>query len=206
MMAIGAISEQLGIDDDLKQQILALPGLFGGPEVFDKAMALTDKKACIDAVENLKSVYALLSQYGMDKYISLDFGLLHDIAYYSGIIFRGITPGIGFPVVSGGRYDELLGKFGDNKPATGFALGLKRVMIAMERQGLLDGYYQTDAVISCDMAACAKAYDYAEQLRQHGKRSVFSAGMSQDALIQLKADNNAAVAVYFDANGSMEEL
>ena len=152
----------------------------------------------------MRSVYGLLSKYDMAKYISIDFGILEDIGYYAGIIFRGITPAIGFPVVSGGRYDELLSKFGSPSPATGFALGIKRVMIAMERQGLLQGYYKTTAVISCDMESCGQAYEYAEAQRAQGKRIVFSAGLSKDELMKLKDEADADAAIYFDADGSME--
>ncbi|MGI5850024.1 MAG: ATP phosphoribosyltransferase regulatory subunit [Christensenellales bacterium] len=204
MMAIRDTAALLGIKGKLKDQILALPGLFGGEEVFEKALALSDKKECVKAVENLRSVYALLSRYGMAEYISIDFGMLHDIAYYSGIIFRGITPGLGFPVVSGGRYDGLLQKFGEAAPATGFALGIKRVMIAMERQGLLEGYYHTYAVISCDMAGSKEAYEYSEDLRKTGKRVVYSAGLDRDGLLALKNTVGAEKAVYFNAAGDME--
>ena len=92
-MAIEAAATQLGICDELKAKLAALPGLFGGEEVFEKALALSDKPECIQAVENLRSVYTLLKKYGMEKYIAVDFAMLHDIAYYSGIIFRGVTPG-----------------------------------------------------------------------------------------------------------------
>ena len=205
-LAIGSAADRLSITGAAKERILALPDLFGGREVFEKALALSDDKACVDAVENLRSVYTLLQEYGMEAYISVDFGMLHDIAYYSGIIFRGITPGIGFPVVSGGRYDGLLSKFGDASPATGFALGIKRVMIAMERQGLLNGFYDTYAVVSCSGARCAEAYAFAERLRGEGKRTVFSAGLDNNALKKLKATTGAVRAVYFGADGRMEEL
>ncbi|MDD5017514.1 MAG: ATP phosphoribosyltransferase regulatory subunit [Eubacteriales bacterium] len=206
MMAINTIAKRFMIDGELKEKIATLPNLFGGPEVFEKAVGLSGKKECVDAVENLRNVYTLLSSYGMAGYISVDFGMLHDIAYYSGIIFRGITPGLGFPVVSGGRYDELLGKFGDPAPATGFALGIKRVMIAMERQGLLKGYYDTDTVVSCDMASSKTAHAYAEDQRKDGKRTVYSAGLSKSELMELKAETGAANAVYFDADGNMGRL
>ena len=206
MMAIETAAEQMGIKGRLKEQIMALPGLFGGQDALDRALTVSDQKECVSAVENLRSVYALLSAYGMEKYISIDFGILHDIAYYSGIIFRGITPGIGFPVLSGGRYDELLQKFGEASPATGFALGIKRVMIAMEREGLLSGFYDTDAVVSCAMESSGAAYRYVESLRQDGKRIVYSAGLEKEELAALKDKAGAAEAVYFNADGDMESL
>lgn len=202
--AIKAASEKLGISGALKQKILGLPALFGGSEVFDKAIALGGTDECAQAVENLRSVYNMLCEYGLSKYLSVDLGLLHDIAYYSGIVFRGLAKGIGFPVVSGGRYDGLLEKFGRPQAATGFALGIKRVMIAMERQGLLCGHYGTDAVVSCENTASAAAYAFAEQQRNRGKRTLFVAGLTREALLALKQSYGAKRAVYFDTDGTRQ--
>lgn len=205
-LAISEITQQFGISGRLKEQIIKLPDLFGRYEVFDKALKLSDDPGCVEAVENLRSVYLLLSELGFEDYISVDFGILHDIAYYSGLVFRGLTPGIGFPVVSGGRYDGLLQKFDAPSPATGFALGIKRVMIAMERQGLLKGKYETYAVVSCDMAGCRTASSYVERLRAEDKRTIFSPGLDKADLIKLKNEAGASAAIYFDADGNKSGL
>jgi ATP phosphoribosyltransferase regulatory subunit len=206
IMAVEAAAEELRLSGDERAQIMALPSLFGGREVFEKALSLTGNRTCTAAVENLRDVYDLLGEYGLASFLSVDFGMLHDIAYYSGIIFRGITPGIGFPVVSGGRYDDLLAKFGRPAPATGFALGIKRVMIAMERQGLLKGGCDTFAVVSCDESRSGQAYACAEALRAEGKRVVFQAGIGRDALPSLQRKCGAETAMYFEADGSMSTL
>lgn len=205
-LAIEAITNEFGISSPLKEQIKKLPDLFGGPEVFEKALKLSDNPGCKKAVDNLRSVYDLLAALGLADFISIDFGILHDIAYYSGIIFRGITPGIGFPVLSGGRYDGLLEKFGSSEAATGFALGIKRVMIAMERQGILTGGYNTYAVVSCEMKSCRAASEYVSGLKREGRRVVFSSGLDKDEIMQLKASSKAAYAFYFNAGGDMESL
>ena len=205
-MAIEALSKQLGLSDALTGQITALTDLFGGSEVFEKALQVSSSTVCADAVENLRKVYTLLKEYGLEEYITIDLGMLHDIAYYSGIIFRGLATGIGFPVVSGGRYDDLLGKFGKSAPATGFALGIKRVMIAMERQGLLSGYYQTDAIVSCDPSVSGKAYAFAEAMRKQGKRTLFIAGLNPGSLLSEKERINAKEAILFDASGCLQTL
>ena len=132
--------------------------------------------------------------------------MLHDIAYYSGIIFRGVTPGIGFPIVSGGRYDDLISKFGADMPATGFALGIKRIMIAMERQELLSGYYETDAVISSGPEAYSQAYSYAEQLREGGKRAVLFSDLTKEELLKEKNNTGAEEAIYIDDAGVKNKL
>ncbi len=205
LLAVKAIAEDLKLGSDARAQISALPELFGGPEVFDRALSLTDNRSCAAAVENLRAVYDTLAEYGLASWLSIDFGMLHDIAYYSGMIFRGITPSIGFPVVSGGRYDDLFAKFGNPAPATGFALGIKRVMIAMERQGLLKGSSDTDTVVSCDSSYGGKAYAWAEALRSEGRRVLFSPGLSKEALTALKHSSGARAAVYIESDGTVSQ-
>ena len=57
--------------------------------------------------------------------------MVQNIDYYTGIIIRGFTYGVGFPICSGGRYDNLLAKFGRDIPATGIAIGVERVMASI---------------------------------------------------------------------------
>lgn len=202
VMSIEAVAAELEIDDEIKQRLTDLPNLFGDAEVFDRAAKLSDNETCKQAITNLKNVYDLLDAYGLSDYISIDFSMLHDIAYYSGIIFRAVTPGIGFPVASGGRYDELISKFGEPRPATGFALGIKRVMIALERQELLSGSYDTYAVISSEASSQKEAYKFAEELRDGGKRVLLYTGMSTEDLKKAKQDNDANTAIYFDKDAN----
>lgn len=194
------------INRALKEKLMKLPTLFGGEEVFEEAKLIGSGSACEEALDNLHRVYKLLSAYGLKNYITVDLGMLHDIGYYSGIIFRGLASGIGFPVLSGGRYDGLLNEFGCNIPATGFALGIKRVMIALEKQGLLKGYYTTDYVIGSNDKAYVKAYAYCENLRNKGMRVVFSTTAGLESLPRLKKEYHAAKALYFQEDGSYIEI
>lgn len=52
----------------------------------------------------------------------VDIGLVRDLDYYSGLVFEVVDPAIGEPIGGGGRYDGLVGMFGDERPAVGFAL------------------------------------------------------------------------------------
>ena len=126
---------QMDIDAETKKKLMALPELFGGREALAFAEELAAGELCEKALENLREIYEMLCDMGYENYISIDLGMLHDIEYYSGVIFRGLISEVGFPVLSGGRYDGLAGKFGKDRPAIGFALDLKRVMTALDRQG-----------------------------------------------------------------------
>ena len=66
---------------------------------------------------------------------SVDFALLRDLEYYTGFIFEGYVPEIGFPLCGGGRYDSLLPTFGYDVPAVGWSAGVERILIALERRG-----------------------------------------------------------------------
>ena len=82
----------------------------------------------------MKRTYDILCKMDLEKYISVDFGLLNNYKYYSGIIIRGLVDDVGSPILSGGRYDNLLAEFGRPAPATGFALRIKEIMTAIGKQ------------------------------------------------------------------------
>lgn len=131
-IAVQAVLDKLSIDDEMKKRFLALSTMFGSIEIIDKA--LSDKmlnSRSKQALYNLKEVYEILAEKSLDKYISFDLGMVQNIDYYTGIIIRGFTYGVGFPVCSGGRYDNLLAKFGADCPATGIAIGVERVMASI---------------------------------------------------------------------------
>ena len=202
MFELENVLDGLKINGSVKQKLKQLPVLFGGEEVLEQARELSDTEGSKEALENLRRVYALLCAYGLKDYISIDLGMLHDIGYYSGIIFRGLCAGIGFPVLSGGRYDRLLAEFGCDLPATGFALGIKRVMIALEKQGLLKGFYDTDTIVGASSAAITGAYLFCEQLRREGRRVVYSTESDRNGIAALKKAYGAKEAYYFDDQGN----
>lgn len=159
----------------------ALPTLFGGVEVLSRAEKYTDNPNALQALCRLKEVYALLDGFGFAKYVSFDLGTVKDLSYYSGIVFTGITKAIGSPVLSGGRYDNLADDFGKHIPAVGFAVGLKRILIALERQGDLRFVSCPDVVIVAQAGSEKEAYHVQKELQKRGKRVDLFAGSLQEA-------------------------
>ena len=104
--------------------LLRLSRLFGGPEVLDEAEELAGEN---EAVSYLRELYRALSGAGYGKYLRFDLGLVHQIDYYTGVVFRGYVEGAGDAVLSGGRYDGLVASFGRSAPATGFAVDVDAV-------------------------------------------------------------------------------
>ena len=56
--------------------------------------------------------------------IAIDFSVVSDNGYYSGIVFKGFVGGIADRVLSGGQYDKLMEKMGKKAAAIGFAVYL----------------------------------------------------------------------------------
>ena len=106
----------------------ALPRLFGGEEVFDKALALFSSPEAAAPLADLRSLYQKLSALGLEGRIMVDLGLVNQADYYTGIIFKGYLEGVGQPVLSGGRYDNLVQAGGRALPSTGFGINLDLVV------------------------------------------------------------------------------
>ena len=87
-----------------------------------------------NALLRLERVYELLKAYGHENYVSFDLGILSKYNYYTGVIFKGYTYGLGDVLVKGGRYDRLLEAFGSSKPAVGFMIVIDDLMMALSRQ------------------------------------------------------------------------
>jgi ATP phosphoribosyltransferase regulatory subunit len=106
-----------------------VPLMRGGPDILDDPTGPVG-----EAMAGLRKVHALLDQSVADRVI-FDLGLsLRSIGYYTGAIFEVYDPAVGMPIGGGGRYDELLGRFGASQPAVGFALAVDRLHAALNRE------------------------------------------------------------------------
>jgi ATP phosphoribosyltransferase regulatory subunit len=125
--------DALGLGAGERETLLRLPNLRGGAEVLDEARALGGA-AVERATQRLAATYSALSERGVAGRVSLDLGLLRDLGYYTGAILEVYDPAVGHVLGGGGRYDELVGRFGRPLPAAGFALYLERVHIAQAEE------------------------------------------------------------------------
>lgn len=123
---------ELGLSQEAHDLLVRLPTLRGGPEVLDKVDGPVSR-----AVGGLRELYELLRERGVADRIIFDLGLVRDLGYYTGVVFEVYDPAVGFALGGGGRYDDLLEKFGRGRPACGVALDVHRVHLAQleeERQ------------------------------------------------------------------------
>lgn len=169
MLAIELLLRGSGAAEAVISRIRELPMLFGGSEVFERAGKLTTCSRCIEALENLRAVYDILCACGYGEHVSIDLGMVHAIGYYTGMIFRGISPFFGQPLISGGRYDGLLAEFGRPLGAVGFAMGIEHVLEALDRQGAKPESAALDVLLVLGNSAMDKAWKKADELRSTGK-------------------------------------
>jgi ATP phosphoribosyltransferase regulatory subunit len=167
----GALS-QAGLTGNRYSLLQRLPDLIGGPEVLDEARSLsaslTQQAAAEAALERLSEVYRLLDAYGAADRVILDLSEVRGMDYYTGITFRGVAPGLGWPLVSGGRYDELIGRFGRPLAAVGFGLGIERALLVQSHLGVPAPSLAPQVLMHCcDQAACL---GLVRALRQRGCR------------------------------------
>ncbi len=116
---------EAGIADGAAELLLDVPQRRGGPEVLIDAPA-----PAVEAVTGLRQVHEWLEPAVAARVI-FDLGLVRNIGYYTGAVFEVYDPALGGPIGGGGRYDDLLGRFGRALPAVGFALGVDRLHIAL---------------------------------------------------------------------------
>ncbi len=131
-----AFVRQANIEEDTKRLLLDLPNFQGKAEILAEAYQRTENTNARRAIDNLRKIYGLLEGYGVEDQINIDLSMVKSLDYYTGMVLEGYVPSLGFTLCSGGRYDNLSRQFGLSLPAVGFALGLERLMLVLEQQGL----------------------------------------------------------------------
>ena len=159
---------KLDISENVKQVLLSLDKLFGGPEVLDTAEKMVSNYRSREAVDRMRRVYTAISYYGYQDYIGFDLSMINGYDYYTGIVFRGFTYGTGNPVVKGGRYNNLLSQFGKEAPSIGFAIYVDELMNSLRRQKIEMKKYTGAAVILYDIEEQEYAVKLAMELRHTG--------------------------------------
>ena len=115
----------VGLPDEELALLLRVSQIRGGPEVLEGLSGPLQH-----AGTGLQAILALLPERVAGRII-FDFGLVRSLGYYTGAVFQVYDPAYGVPIGSGGRYDELLGRFGHPLPAVGFAINVERLHIAL---------------------------------------------------------------------------
>lgn len=134
MFGVEELLSEQNISSEGKRIFTSLPQLFGSVDALERAESMTSNPDALKAISRLKELYEILKCYGVEKYVSFDLGMINKYRYYTGIIFRAYTFGLGEAVVKGGRYDNLCGHFGKDAPSIGFVVVIDQLLSALSRQ------------------------------------------------------------------------
>ena len=166
-MSVEASLEGTDVADAERRLLLAFPTLRGGREILDTAASGLRGERPLRALRELARLWDLLEAHAITDRVHLDLGAVRDWDYYTGPTFEVFSEDSGFPLGSGGRYDRLLGRFGDALPATGFVLHVDR---CHDSAGRRDGVASGRPVlrVSWDGDSESIALDVARRLRARG--------------------------------------
>ncbi|MEE1314298.1 MAG: ATP phosphoribosyltransferase regulatory subunit [Faecalimonas sp.] len=159
-----------------------LPELVGGAEVLKSAKKVALNAKVMAAVKRLEQIYEILESYGVEKHVSFDLSMSGTYGYYTGVIFRGYTYGTGDAVVKGGRYDNLLGKFGKAMPSIGFAIVVDELLSAFDRQKVKIACESRSTFILYEEGRVADAIVLAKEFRSNKKETALAKRCSEKSI------------------------
>ena len=170
------------------------------------------------ALENLREILRHLGAHGALDAVILDLGLIGRHEYYTGVVYEAYAAGLGFTVANGGRYDNLLKRFGKELPATGFAIYLERLLSVLPEEepspllvlvgGNLDGIEAAAALRENGVPVLHLSEDLAPEAAAEYARSVDAAWISYPAKagVKLAAVDPPGEFVFMDARAVAEAV
>jgi len=197
--------KELPLTGQQRNELLALPRLYGGREILSQARQAVTNPASQRALDNLERIIEVLAVYGVEEHITLDLGEMRGFDYHSGLIFQGFLSGFGRAVCSGGRYDGLTARYGFPAPATGFAFNLYNLLFALDRILDVRAEEGTDILLFSSGLDKAPAQRLAAALRNQG-HSVARDIIERDQVTSFDYARRMHYRYLLVLNASKEEL
>ena len=161
-------------------RLLKVADMFGDMCSLTDARAMVSNERSLAAIERLEKLHKVLQVYGVADYISFDLGMLSKYKYYTGVIFKAYTYGVGDAIVKGGRYDRLLCQFGKEAPAIGFCMVIDSILEALSRQKVVLSEPEPVRVITYLPDDYEEKLAEVQALRTAGHAAVLTAKDMQD--------------------------
>ncbi|MBP5180753.1 MAG: ATP phosphoribosyltransferase regulatory subunit [Clostridiales bacterium] len=192
--------DNLGISSEGRELLLMLPDAQGTYDIIDAFRSRVTDPSATEALDNLKEILDNLDEQGFLKYVSVDAGLIGgSIDYYTGVVFKGFTYEVGFPIVSGGRYDNTVAVFGRQMECVGFSLSLTLTLTALLRQGVSMEDKSPDVIVGYAPGFRSQAFALVESLREEGLAAILdTTGMDSAALDEYSSKSGIDKCVYVE--------
>ena len=193
-----SILAQLSKEDKETLQMLTESG--GTYDAIEQiAPRITDEGAK-EALSNLKEILDIMERYGFLKYVSVDLGLIESSDYYTGMVFKGYTYEVGFPIFAGGRYDDVAKSFGKEIEAVGFSISLTLSITALMRQEKFVPAAGAKVIVGGDFEAATVT---AEALRAEGTPVIIdTTGMDEEALENYAKEKGIETVMYMNGGNA----
>ena len=167
--AVAALATLARVSESRKSLLVALPTLYGGPDILARARGLVEDAEARAAVDELQLLCERLGALGPAARLSIDLGEVRGFDYYTGTRFALYAEGVGGALASGGRYDGLVARYGRPARAAGFALDVDRTAELLKLRGVPAPRLPGGVLVAGDPVAAARA---AAELRAKGERVV----------------------------------
>lgn len=181
LFSIEALLTRENIDEKYNDIFYRLPQMFGDVNILSQAASMTENETALSAISHLEEVYDILKDYGYEKYVSFDLGVLSELDYYTGVIFKAYTFDVGEPIANGGRYDNLIGQFGKDKASIGFCITIDLLHLAIIRQKIVIVKPTKNRLIVYDDSNLKEAVRLAGKLRREGINTVLSGACDDES-------------------------
>lgn len=138
--------------------------------------------------------------------------MLRGLDYYTGMIFKGYTHEVGFPIISGGRYDKVVSVFGRDLSAVGFSIGITLCIAALHRQGKAFSNTPIDVIVGFEdeNGLRKKAIDAVRLLRKKKMTVILDVSNKQEQALFEYAKKRKIQQVIFlnkcDCGKDIEEI
>lgn len=167
--AASDLLNQLKVPSKISEFMLNTTNMFGNISILKETKKAIHNERSKRAIERLEKLYEVLTLYGTEGYVSFDLGMLSKYRYYTGIIFKAYTYGVGDAIVKGGRYDTLLQYFGKNAPAVGFAVVVDDLLEAITQQKIELPLPEEKMILSYTENNYKEVLNRAQDLRKTGR-------------------------------------
>lgn len=211
----GDFTKGAGLDDAQADRVLLLTA----PGTGDLADTLAKMRAAVagsergaEGVQELQDIGAMVAAAGyLGERVKIDPSVVRGLEYYTGPVYEaellaeipndeGKIVRFG-SVGGGGRYDGLVSRFrGEPVPATGFSIGVSRLMTALKNLGKLDTSDVVQPVVVLvmdkDTESLGRYQKMVSELRQAGIRAeLYLGGAGMKAQLKYADRRGSPIAV-----------
>ncbi|MBQ4531401.1 MAG: ATP phosphoribosyltransferase regulatory subunit [Lachnospiraceae bacterium] len=196
------------ISEDIKLCLMKTPELFGSIQMLEEAKKMVKNPQSLSALERLEAVYEALKAYGVEDYITFDLGMVSKYKYYTGVILKAYTYGVGEALITGGRYDTLLNHFGKDSAAIGCVLVVNQLLAALSRQKIQVETEHDKVLLVYETETRIEAVEKATVMRNEGRKVTMllkKKEWSKEDCLSYARRNHFASIISMDKDGTGKE-